>query len=286
MRLLIGTLYSGENEFEESCQAIKKQSYDNYYHLVIKNLTKIEAHNKLYSYFMDNSNEFDLLIKIDADMVIIDHDFFSKIVTIFQKNKKLDRVIIPLLDFFVSQKIMGINIYRNTVKWVINSESVFTDRKEKYSNKNNKEIYHSLSDSVIHCKNPSLHQAFHFGYHRGFKGVQPGIVKAKKYGVYWKDLKKVLTNYKENKDERVLFALLGFYTATFGFNHTADMLSNNSTQFTELLNKYKNMSIEQKRNKIRNLKLLFWFIKPSYVILWFMHRIYSMFSINTTDCSE
>ena len=116
-RILVGTLYSGENEFEECVASIKKQSYQNFEPLVIRNLPNKEAHDTLYKTFMDRSHEFDLMIKIDADMVIENERLFEKIVRKFQRNDKLKDLEIAVFDFFSNQLIWGMHAYRNTVKW-------------------------------------------------------------------------------------------------------------------------------------------------------------------------
>jgi hypothetical protein len=80
MRILAGTLYTIENEFEDCCRSIRNQTYKNYDHLVIRNLPKKEAHNNLYQAFVDEADRYDLLVKIDADMVLCDENLFERIV--------------------------------------------------------------------------------------------------------------------------------------------------------------------------------------------------------------
>lgn len=58
MRLMIGTLYTIENEFEECVAAIKRQSYGNFEHVVFKGLRKQEAHHALFSTFREQAHAF------------------------------------------------------------------------------------------------------------------------------------------------------------------------------------------------------------------------------------
>ena len=48
MKIYVGTLYSGENEFEECVAAIQNQTYKNYDHFVIRDLPNKEAHVTLF----------------------------------------------------------------------------------------------------------------------------------------------------------------------------------------------------------------------------------------------
>jgi len=42
MKILVGTLYSGENEFEECVASIQKQSIKGFEHLVVQDKTQVE----------------------------------------------------------------------------------------------------------------------------------------------------------------------------------------------------------------------------------------------------
>lgn len=53
MKVLVGTLYSGENEFSECKESLEKQTHKGFEHLIIENLPKKEAHHKLFSTFME-----------------------------------------------------------------------------------------------------------------------------------------------------------------------------------------------------------------------------------------
>ena len=47
MKLLVGTLYSGENEYEECLKSIRAQRYTNYDHILIENLPELDHYNRL-----------------------------------------------------------------------------------------------------------------------------------------------------------------------------------------------------------------------------------------------
>lgn len=117
MKLFIGTLYSGEKEFEECVASIQKQTFKEYEHFIFKNLPNKEAHYALFTSFIERCNEFDILIKVDADMVICSEHLFEKIVAKMSNNPHLDVFSIAVHDFFTGGLIQGLNTYRNTVRW-------------------------------------------------------------------------------------------------------------------------------------------------------------------------
>jgi hypothetical protein len=206
MRLLVGTLYSIENEYDECCKAIKAQTYHNYEHIVIENLPKKEAHDTLYRTFMSRRDEYDLLIKVDADMVIEKTDLFERIVNEFDNDSELDMLLIAVHDFFTDRLMIGMNIFRNTVRWRVDDDNLFTDMKHiKSTVRKVKKDSTDLAPAAIHCKNPGNYQAFHFGFHRAMKAI--------KGGTNWRVLFDVISHYHKNSHLRLAYVLLGAHTA-------------------------------------------------------------------------
>ncbi len=83
MKLLVGTLFAGENELEECQAAIRNQDYKNYDLMLIENLPELEAHHKLYKTFIEN-----------ADFVIMEStygDRFHK--DVLNRVEKLKQII-------------------------------------------------------------------------------------------------------------------------------------------------------------------------------------------------
>ena len=74
-----------------------------------------------------------------------------------------------LHDFFTDQRIYGLHVIRNTVKWQLSSERIFVDTVnalEKYYDIEN------LTPVAYHCPSPELFQCCHFGVHKAVKLVQ------------------------------------------------------------------------------------------------------------------
>ncbi len=171
MKILIGTLYSGENEFEASKRSIQQQSYTKWEQVVFKNLPNKEAHDKLYRCFMDNADHYDLFIKLDADMVFSDKKALQKIVDLFREQRKLDHVVLAVKDWASGLLIQGLHIFSNRVQWPKNEEQLFVDIPPRIEGK--RWVTRSPpAPLVIHSPNPSPLQAFRFGVHRAGKIVQ------------------------------------------------------------------------------------------------------------------
>lgn len=186
MKLLVATLKTIEQEFEMCCESIKSQEYSNYDHIVIENMRKAEAHDKLYGMFQNSSDQYDLLIKIDADMVIDDINLFKKVVEEFVENERLDHLIVPVYDHFIKMNIDGVNVYRNTVKWQPNEDNYYTDRGQVDNTIMDCKRW-TVNESmpiIHHCPNPSSFQSFHYGMHRAIKAFQ-----FKKRGEFYKGAK-------------------------------------------------------------------------------------------------
>jgi len=203
--------------------SINNQSYKNFEHIVISDLEDKEAHNALFRTFMERSEEFDLLIKIDADMVLCSDDLFAEIVKRFQLNTWMEVLIIAVDDFFSNTLITGMASYRNTLRWNTTNDRLFTEippvAKEKIVIDKD-----DLAPAAIHCKNPSFLQAFHYGIHRGLKVIQPDRMDKLKSNamIHYESLEATWEHFLRNRDKRLAFAVLGAelaYAGRFEIQH-------------------------------------------------------------------
>lgn len=217
LRIMIGTLSSGENEIELCKKSVISQvSKTNLFdHMIIENLPKKEAMDTLYKNFL--SSDYDLLIKLDADMVLVDTDFVDSVANFFKHNKDISLLQCALTDYFSGQEMQGINIYTKDMIWESSSQDkLFTDKTKTPKNRRKVE-WSKFSRSVIHSPNPSDFQAFHFGVHRGIKVKEAATLgdleRAEEQLVY---IEKTFLHYKNRKDIRLLYAALGAEMAMHG----------------------------------------------------------------------
>jgi len=253
MRIFVGTLYAGENELDECVESVSRQKGVTFEHVIFKNLGNKEAADTLYKTFMDRSGEFDLLIKVDADIVLLDDHLFSNISQKFRDNDWLDCLEIRLQDFYSDQLIWGLNSFRSTVKWKPAQENLFIDDFPPVPENRRITDCKELAPAGIHCKNPSPLQAFHYGVYKGLKVIQPEIdekVISKSYS-NWKKIERTYAHFKRKQDIRLGFAVLGGELALTG-NFQADQL--------DYSNDY---SIPQIQLEISRLRRANWGFLPS-----------------------
>jgi hypothetical protein len=258
LRLYIGTLYSNENEYSECIDSINAQSYKKFDHFILRNLPNKEAHVSLYKSFLNKADIYEILIKVDADMVLLNNNLFERIVKKFEENAWLDLFAIAVWDFFSDQLIWSLNAYRNTVRWNFENENLFVDYPVISSNKlifDEKD----LAPAAIHCKNPSPYQAFHYGVHRGLKVIQPDrIQKSDLTSInHWNTLERTWIKFRQTKDVRIGLASLGAELAFAGKFRIQDLDYGNPIM-RHVLESYLLLDAKQLDLKIKKFRLLNW----------------------------
>ena len=215
MRILIGTMYCGEPEFEQGKASLRRQSHTQWEQFVIKDLPNKTAHETLYRGFMDRAETCDLFLKLDADMVFEEENKLQDIVSYFAKHSNLDGISIPVQDFFTNSLIHGLHVYRSHVTWPISEEPVFVDPVPVAPNRFRMGI-EELAPAVSHCKNPTLYSAFHYGMHRGVKAMEslrrerdPSL----NAGYYFESIHRTHQHFQSNPQSTLAMSLLGFEEA-------------------------------------------------------------------------
>lgn len=213
MKILVGIMHSNEPQVEDCIKSVNNQKYNDHYdYFVISGLTKREAHDKLYSQFMNKQDEFDIFIKLDGDMVIERSDFFIFIEEKFKRYINLDWIRLEVFDYFLQENMSGLNIYSNTVRWDTNSNNFFTDR-TMIKNSVRKDIGIVPSEKwITHCKDASLYQAFNFGFHRAIKAFQFNSNKKIYSTLQWNAFLRIskLNNANPSKMNLLIIASLAY----------------------------------------------------------------------------
>lgn len=210
-RVLIGTLYSGENEFSQLQEGLARQSFTNWVHVVFKNLENKKAHDTLYRHFMERRGEFDLFLKLDADMVFRTSSSLEDLVSLFQSIPDLDHLMSPVLDWYSGLLIPALHMFSNRVVWKEDPvENLFVDplpyipgRRVSWREK--------PAPFVLHSPNPSPEQAFLFGVHRASKAIQSDrvVFNRGQATFQWRLLKAVWKRFESTRDPRLGLCLYG-----------------------------------------------------------------------------
>jgi hypothetical protein len=239
-RVFVGTLYSGEAELEEHRLAIASQQGVSVYHHIISGLPEKEAHEALWQAWNEVHGQYDLLVKIDADTVLMTNTALLDIFTMLASVPGPTAVQIPLLDYFTNSHIMGLNAFSSEVTFNVQSDPLYSDR-VSFSPCH---IFHGetvskLSPIGFHGKCPNRRQSFFFGHHR---------MKKKQYNT----LRKVARAWNVYGDESRAAALLGAIAACSTSKHHVDYSTDN---FDSLLSQYTNNPVSFSR--LKQLSFLF-----------------------------
>ena len=205
--ILVGTLYSGENEFQQSRESLSIQSHTNWDHVVIEGLPEHEAHRCLYRRFMEQRSKYDLFLKLDPDMVFVDKDCLSKIVDQF-KDRELGRIQFSLHDWISQSLIMGLHVYRSDAVWKLDSDWFYPDAAPLLSGKA-LNLWSGIAPIAVHSPDPSPIQAFRFGASRAQKSLKLTTACNPIPGVDgWRRLNKVWMQFVKTKEWRRGLALM------------------------------------------------------------------------------
>ncbi|NLE04747.1 MAG: glycosyltransferase family 2 protein [Crenarchaeota archaeon] len=209
-RILILTLYSGENELQECIASLKVQTFKNFKHEIISGLENREAHDTLYKRCMQSSKDYDYFLKLDADMVLSSPLALDYIVKCAINNPNADLLSFTVFDYYTQSPIWGINIFSNRAKWTSIEEDLFVDEKPVFPGSKIK-VKDWPEPHILHSPNPSYYQAFVFGIHRALKIVQHDrntILIGHSY-IQLKTIKSLYIHFKKSKDLRLAYALSG-----------------------------------------------------------------------------
>lgn len=209
MRILAVTLYAGENELDACLASVARQSLPAAEHLVLRHLPKREAHETLFGTFVRRRDEFDLLIKVDADMVLKSDRLFEGVARRFEADPAMQVLAIKIDDWYTRRRVSGLNCFRNTIDYRPNGDAVFTDR-FGYDRRAYRRDDRDLAPAADHCPDPAPFQALHFGVHRGVKAV---VAAARgMHETAWmrhRDIELTWRHFQHNPDPRLALACLG-----------------------------------------------------------------------------
>lgn len=180
-KIFVGTMHSGEEEFEECRKKILSQIDVDVVHFIIDSLPEYEAHNALWSSWNDCKSNFDLFVKVDADTILDQPTILSSIAQEFRKNTRLTGMQIPLHDYFMDGPILGLNCFSPKVVFKPASSRLHADHADTGHDVvyRNEQVAH-LAPAGRHCAYPNDRQAFHYGLHRMKKNQRDTMVKVYK----------------------------------------------------------------------------------------------------------
>jgi len=255
MRFYVGTLHTIENEFEDCVAAIRRQTHPDFEHFVFSGLGNEESHAALYGDFASKRDRFDLMVKIDADMVLRSDELLANIAERF-RDPKLKMLSIAVHDWYTDRLISGLNAYRNDVVWRGDAGKLFVDnvKVETAARKWDDD----LAPAADHCPDPSPFQAFHFGLHKAMKVIQPQTRDSDRLHwrmrEHWDNLVQTERHLERNGDRRL--ALVGL-AAEFVFSgcFVPEHVSYDHPEPKRSFARYAEMGTDEIRKETRRLRL-------------------------------
>jgi|LakMenEpi03Aug12_release.lakeMendotaPanAssembly.Ray.scaffolds.fasta_scaffold486934_2 hypothetical protein len=200
MRVFVGTMESGENDWENCKRAISEQKGVDFHHHVVSGLTEKDAHIALYNEWNLRKGEFDLFLKVDADTVLKHDRVVAAYVDLFKANSRLTGVQAWLHDYMTDGNIFGLTCIRNNVIVTTRRDGLYYDRVDSGHSDilRGDKLPEDLNPAGLHCHFASEPQAFRYGIHRSLKN-QTDIRN------------RVYSAWKENGRDRLRgMALIGF----------------------------------------------------------------------------
>ena len=171
-RVFIGTMYCGEGDFTQCCDAIDKQSGVSLMHVTVNNLPEKEAHNALWSSWRQARHNFDMFVKVDADTVLAHDEVLLEFWKVMEANPRVTGIQAPLLDYFTDGYINGLNCFSPRVTFRDTADELFCDRQVDVDHDivlKAGQVPERLRHAGYHCHHATEAQAFHFGLHRALK---------------------------------------------------------------------------------------------------------------------
>lgn len=173
-RVLIATMYSGENDYPYCVRSVERQTHCAFEHRVISGLGNVEAHRTLYELFRAERAHFTHFLKLDADMVFRTDAALNTMVHEMNRIPDCDHATWHVLDFLSETKLRGVHMFTSRAEWRGLGTSVFVDPNPEIPGARHEFSKRSHSH-VLHCAFPSERQAFEFGVHRGTKCFTPKL---------------------------------------------------------------------------------------------------------------
>jgi len=207
-RIFVGTMYCGEHDFAECCDAINSQAGVNVTHHTITDMNEKDAHNALWSIWNACKHNHDLFVKVDADTVLTCK--LLDIWKLFESNSNVTGMQAPLMDYMTDGFINGLNAFSPRVVFSETKDDLLCDRNVD-SNHNviilSTMVPECLRPAGLHCFHSSGIQAFRYGVHRALKN-QTSIIS------------RVCDAWKKHRDRIRGMALMGIQAAyLFKDNH-------------------------------------------------------------------
>lgn len=169
--VLIGVLSAGEPSLPRAMQSIESQDRVACEILHIRGLPSREAHSQLFSSFSSRTSNFDILVKVDADMELLHQGLICALAKTYSRFPSVDQIEVGVDDWLSGEKIWGLNSWRGGTRWKSSSPSTFNDRAQSTARKGIAVLDCGVP-VVLHAAQPTENQCLRYGVRRALKAAE------------------------------------------------------------------------------------------------------------------
>jgi hypothetical protein len=173
VRVLAGILHVGEPSLPRTLESLAAQQGIHLEQLLIGHLPEREAHRRLYEGFTAATLEHELLVKVDADMELVEPRLLVALGTLLRRHPEVERVVLGVDDWFTGQRIHGMLAWRGGTRWTSPPPELFTDLATDTAIGKFK-LIDAGRPLVLHAADPTDEQALRYGAHRALKAEATG----------------------------------------------------------------------------------------------------------------
>jgi len=170
IKILVVTLEVGEAEFHDCVSAVNEQKVVGIEHVVVSGLNERAAHSKLVLILHTRREEFDFLVKVDADTILNSGTALASMSKLMEMENA-SGLQVKLWDYFSQDLIPALNMFSQVIHFKTKIPRLRPDQIDLGDTKvlKGSSVAH-LEPIGWHGRNPSPKQSFYFGYHRWLKG--------------------------------------------------------------------------------------------------------------------
>ena len=202
-KVKVVTFFSGERSISVLKEKLSEQKKVKIHHTILKDLPLGIAEREFHNILVNTAEEYDFVIKIDADMVPKYKDSIFKMCLIL-KSANTSRLTLQLLDLYTNMQIFGIHAFSNLEGYQsfyldkLPENDIWISKTKGLSIRSNQNIL------FYHGVDPSNEQLIRFGYQRGSK------LKNASWGHgHWMIAQAIHKNFKKEDSEKNLLIYFG-----------------------------------------------------------------------------
>lgn len=173
IRALVGILHVGESSLPKAIASVESQQQVEPIIHLIGHRPKWDAHRELFDHFSAVGGDYELMVKLDADMEILHPRLLAASGDILARHLRVDHIVFGVDDWLSGERIMGISIWRGGVRWETPPPDLFTDLAPSTA-RDRLKLIDLGRPLVAHAQSPSASQAFRYGAHRALKAARTG----------------------------------------------------------------------------------------------------------------